>query len=58
MLVQKYVDGNNSAAMLATKRSVGVAQEVNLGILLHAAVKAYKQGAPGKPRADVTRSLK
>ena len=30
MLVRKNVDENGSAAMLATKRSVGVAPEVNL----------------------------
>ena len=44
MLVQKYVDLNGSAAMLATKRSAGVTPEVNLRILLHAGKKNTRQG--------------
>ena len=32
MLVHKYVDENGSAAILAAKRSTGVAREVNLRI--------------------------
>ena len=43
LLVCKYVYENGSAAMLATKRSKGVAPEVNLRILLHAGNKAYKR---------------
>ena len=43
MLVSKYVDQNSSATMLATKRSAGIAPEVNLGNPLHAGDKARKQ---------------
>ena len=35
MLVCKYVNENKSAAMLAVKRSAGVAPDVKLRILLH-----------------------
>ena len=35
MLARKYVDENGSVAMLAAKISLDVAQEVNLGIILH-----------------------
>ena len=40
MLVHKYLDENGLATMLVTKRSAGVAPEVNLRILLHAYDKA------------------
>ena len=46
MLVYKYVDENCLAAILAAKRSVGVAPKVNLRILLHVSDKAGKQGDP------------
>ena len=36
MLACKYVDGNGSATMLVTKKSGGIAPEVNLRNLLHA----------------------
>ena len=42
MLVCKYVDCNGLAAMLATKRSVGVTPEVNLRNPLHAGDEAHK----------------
>ena len=42
MLVCKYLDWNGSAVILATKRSEGVAPEVNLVILLHPGDKACK----------------
>ena len=42
MLVRKYVDQSDSAAMLATKKSAGVASEVNLRIPLHTGDKAHK----------------
>ena len=42
-IVCKYVDQNNSASMLATKRLAGVASEVNLNIALHAGDKAHKR---------------
>ena len=44
MLVCKYMDRNYSAVILATKRSAGVALEVNLGILLCIGDKACIQG--------------
>ena len=44
MLACKYVDENNSAAIVAAKRSAGVALEVNLRNLLCAFNKACKQG--------------
>ena len=40
------VDENGFAAMLATKRSAGIAPKVNLRILLHAGNEACKQGDP------------
>ena len=40
--VTKYVDQKGSAAMRATKRSVGVAPEVNLRNPLHAGEEACK----------------
>ena len=46
MLVSKYMDCNDSAAMLAAKRSAGVAPEVNLRISLHLADKEHKQEDP------------
>ena len=46
MLVHKYVDRNSLAAMLATKRSVGIASKVNLRFLLHTGYKACKPGDP------------
>ena len=39
MLVSKYKDRNGLAAMLFTKRSVGVAPEVNLSIIV-----SYEEG--------------
>ena len=42
MLVHKYVDQNGLAAILAAKRSAGVAPEVNLRIFLHIGDKAHK----------------
>ena len=44
--VRKYVDENGLAAMLATKRSVGVSPEVNLRILLQASDKTCTWGNP------------
>ena len=41
MYVRKYVDKNGSAAMLAAKRSAGIAPEVNLRILLCTGDKAH-----------------
>ena len=40
--LHKYVDKNGSAAMLAAKRSAGVASEANLRIPLHTGDKAHK----------------
>ena len=42
MLVHKYVDKNGSAAMLAAKRSAGLAPEVNLRSPLHAGDDLHK----------------
>ena len=44
MLVYKYVDLNGLADMLATKRSAGVASEVNVRNPLHAGDQACKIG--------------
>ena len=44
MLVHKYVDWNGLAAMLATKRSAGVAPEVNLRFPLHSGTKHTGKG--------------
>ena len=57
MLVCKYVDENSSAAMLATKKSAGVALKVNLRkhtsrMPLGSVNKALKT------RGDITRSPK
>ena len=49
---------NDSAAMLATKRSAGVTPQVNLRNLLHVGDEACKHALPLKPRADVTKSPK
>ena len=46
MLVPKYTEDNGSSAMLATKRSAGVAPEVNLRIPLCAGDEAHKLGDP------------
>ena len=60
-LVQVY-GSNDSAAMLAAKRSVGVIREVNLSNPLFAGDEACNlEGGGGstltsKPRADITRS--
>ena len=43
MLVHKYVDQNGLVAMLAAKRLVGVAPEVNLRNPLHIVDEACKQ---------------
>ena len=44
----KYVDHKGLAAMLAMKRSTGVAPEVNLWNPLHAGIKTCKRGThPG-----------
>ena len=60
MVVQarKYVDHKASTAMLAVKRSAGVAPEVNLRNPIHAGKKHTSKGTTQalKPRADVTRS--
>ena len=56
-MICKYVDENSLAAMLAAKRSAGVAPDVNLRILLCVGNKAHKQGDATlalKPRADIT----
>ena len=45
MLVHKYVDYNDSANMLASKRSAGVAPQVSLRILLHAGDKKMQARA-------------
>ena len=61
--VRKYVDGNCSAAMLATKRSVGVTLVVNLRILLHVRYEACKPGDPpglwnpGQTSPDIQNSV-
>ena len=47
MLVCKYMDENGLVAMLATKRSAGVAPEVNLRISLCAGDKAHKRNHTG-----------
>ena len=39
-----YVDQKGSAALVAVKRSAGVAPEVNLRNPLHGGKKAYEQG--------------
>ena len=54
----KYVDWNDSAAMLVAKRSEGVAPEVNLKIPFPAddIVKGFILAL--NPRADITRSPK
>ena len=46
MLVCKYVDENDSSAMLDTNRSVAVTPGVNLRILLCMCDKAHKLGDP------------
>ena len=61
MLISKYVDENDLAAMLAAKRSAGVALEVNLKectspMPLPSANKASHSGF--ETTADVTRSPK
>ena len=45
---------------MVTKKSAGVASEVNLRNPLHAGDKAHKQGGSLalKPKADVTRGIK
>ena len=61
MPTRRYVEEIGSAAMLATKRSAGVAPELNLRNLLQADNKARKRGNPlwlRNPKADVTRSPK
>ena len=42
--VCKYLDQKGSAALLTTKRSAGVAPEVNLRNPLHEGKKQHKQG--------------
>ena len=51
---------NSSVAMLAAKRSAGVAPDMNLMILLHVGDKPQARGSTLalKPRIDVTRSPK
>ena len=44
----KYMDQKGSLAMLATKRSAGVASEVNLRNPLHANKEAHKWGTSGQ----------
>ena len=62
MLVRKYVDWNDTAAILADKRSAGVTPEVNLRTPLHACNEAHKNAKGSilalKPRADIARSQK
>ena len=54
----KYVGQSGSAAMLAVKRSTGVAPEVNLRNSMQARKHASESTLALKPRADITRSLK
>ena len=44
MYVYKYVNQKGSAAILAIKRSAGIAPEVNLRNPLHTGDEAYKRG--------------
>ena len=53
MPTRRYMEEIESAAMLATKRSAGVAPEVNLG--KHVTCMPLPTW---KPRADITRSTK
>ena len=46
MPTRRYVDENDSAAMLVAKKSAGVPSEVNLRILLCTGDKAHKQVDP------------
>ena len=55
------VDQKGSAAMLATKKSVGVTPEMNLRKPLHAQVIKHANKGPTltlKPRADINKSPK
>ena len=54
----KYVGQSGLAAMLAVKRSAGVAPEVNLRNSAQARKHASESTLALKPRADVTRSPK
>ena len=45
--IYKYIDQKGSVAMLAVKRSVGVAPEMNLRNPLHMGDKAHKQSGGG-----------
>ena len=46
MLVRKYADRNGSAAVLAAKRSAGIAPEANLRNPLRAGDETRRQGDP------------
>ena len=54
----RHVEKISLATMLATKRSVGVAPEVNLGNVCLCQVQIRLPILVFKPRRDVTRSLK
>ena len=57
MAVHRYVEDNGSAAMLATKRSVGVTSEMNLqNCVTHMPLPKANKAAHA--RGDVTRSPK
>ena len=64
MLAHRYVEENGSAAMLAAKRLVGVALEVNFREhVTHMPLPSMKKAAYSdfetlKPRGDVTRNPK
>ena len=59
MLVRKYADRNGSAAVLAAKRSAGIAPEANLRNPLRAGDETRRQGnPPGFETLDFNRSLK
>ena len=53
MPAQRYIDENGLVAILATKRSVGVAPEVNLR---EHVICVAPSSANKKPRGDITRS--
>ena len=46
MIVHKYVDQNNSATMLATKKLAGATPKINLRSLLHVGNEACMQEDP------------
>ena len=59
MPTHRYVGENGPAAMLVTKRSAGVAPEVNLREhITHMPVPSANKTLALKPRGDITRSPK